>query len=45
VKMHAGVAPHVRFIQGSLLEVASMGLGKFDFISAHARSTCVALTL
>lgn len=28
VKMHAGVSPHVRFIQGSLLEVASMGLGE-----------------
>ncbi len=36
VKMHAGVAPHVRFIRGSLLEVGSMGLGKFDFISACA---------
>ena len=36
VSMHAGVAPNVRFIQGSLLEVASMGLGTFDFISKQA---------
>ena len=34
VAMHSGVAEHVRFVRGSLLEVGSMDLGgPFDFIN------------